>query len=421
MKKELIESGEGTAMDRAKAVLGRAISFEKKQGSENLVMLMWDMMPHVLARYSSRDKHLKDVNVSNFMQLACLSLPSKPNMTAIVRSAGFLTSILARHRNAGNDVLVTLEVAAIQLALYLLCMSVEMKDMRVLTMYINQENFLQVVSSSIEVTEPLRTIPSLRLLLHIAQYQYDHQTKGQLQLKNGQSMEIKGMQILVLLASQNLVIMQLTLQLLYILLINHLPQPAFKIQLRGTETISSSFVQVLFKQLQFLCVQNHSSIPRNGWKCLGAVLHYTSDRHPDPSLLPILATQPWTHLLFIVALLPTSPKLGCEFLYFLCWWLQHYITKNTGCNPNLRSKSKAAYPNLFSTSVTNISKRLLIDEDANPMEKQLRLLAMVRILLTNADLPEDVEKELRLKLQQSNFKPQDCSITILRPILFLSQ
>ncbi|XP_049772494.1 meiosis inhibitor protein 1-like [Schistocerca cancellata] len=400
--KDVIQQSKNPVLSRGMLVFNKAMLHEQQNNKDILIGLLWNMLPRVLAKYSTGITPLCDVNVATFMQLACVSSPGHLNATDVARAALFVSIILSSQKSSSLE----FDVAAVRLALHLLLASVESRDIRVPIAYIKQRNFLrrlheacespdtEICSSSVNLLakllflqEKLRLANSITVsfVLTLLDLSGGFITRTELALNGRQCMQyinLEGKKLLKLLSHTDVNILKASVELVVMLVKTKATVPIVKIALDGGYAKSNRFILVLFGKIQDVCCKRLPGIQESCWQCLGTILAYAAHRHVDPALLPLLATQPWTHVLVRVELGCGSSRISPGFLYFVCCWLLYYQRSKVEPTHNC-FQSKRMFPDLLSVSATRIATALLnqtVQCNNNDRQHKLYLTALLRLV-----------------------------------------
>ncbi|KDR11697.1 hypothetical protein L798_14192 [Zootermopsis nevadensis] len=307
------------------------------------------------------------------MQVACMAVPHNLSASTVVRAACLLTRVLANQEVENADTPLAFYKAAISHAFLLLLISMELQDKRTLAIYINEPKFLKVLHTAMESKHSVICSTAVNFLSHLLHYQMIFQHIG-----CDHVVRIDIEQLLQLLMNPDFDVLSAGLQLTFNLLQSKLVHPAIRLSEKGQDIISPEFLQALFIKLQAMSIKNFPGISNSSWKCLGALLHFSSTKFAEPNIHTHLATQPWTCFL-ICSMTRTASISGChDFLYFISQWLQCFKSYQTASRFKMFrlvcKKERALCPSLLSETLTTLATMFLNCSDfstVNSSTKQL--------------------------------------------------
>ncbi|XP_023706009.2 meiosis inhibitor protein 1-like isoform X1 [Cryptotermes secundus] len=399
---ELMQFGKLLIVKRAMQVMEDAILHQFQEGNDGLIQTLWDIIPQALARFGTNNSSLQAVKVGGLLQLACMAIPHNLSASAVVRAAYLLTRVLGKKIVENADIPLTFYKGAICHAFLLLLVSLELQDKRALAIYVSEPKFLNVLHTAMESQHKTICSTALHFLSHLLHYQMIIQHVG-----CDHTMRIDSKQVLQLLKNPDFDVLSASLQLTFSLLQSELIHPIIRLSENDQDIISSEFLQTLLIKLQSMSIKNIPRISNICWKCLGALLHFSSTRFVEANIHMHLATQPWTYFLIRSMTRTASNIRSYDFLYFIHQWLQCFQS----CQPAPRfkmvrmvfKKERAVCPGLHSETLTAVATMILNHSDFSNVTsstKQLVQQIITGILESGADLCEDTCDSLRRCLRQ---------------------
>ncbi|XP_049877255.1 uncharacterized protein LOC126374609 [Pectinophora gossypiella] len=366
----LIQNKNSKIINNCMKVLHECLEEGDDEAREEFAGAVWTSLPGVLSKTLIDDFEI-DANICHLLEIATTLLPNEIDQTTCLKIAVIITTMFAKNKDHMNEMdwRCHYEYVCLKLSLYLLGLSNNQNDNRVLLTYINRPGFLPSVLTATNSSDDRVACAALQLLSYVVHYF----TKNKYQPKS------------ILQIQTHLVIKSLRrdstsergaslLQLVYMVLNSGPSTPlvlSYYVENQPSVVEQCDALRALMFRIQLmLCCRDSKNQSLAGWKTLSSIFKHAILTKNDPKLVATLTSQPWTLTLVQFQL---AQNITEEFLTFVQNWLTLLrITIKKSQEGKRRQLSKYS---LVTRTLLMMKKNLVIDEELKDLKE--KILAIV--------------------------------------------
>ncbi|KAK6624998.1 hypothetical protein RUM43_005289 [Polyplax serrata] len=342
-KTDILQNDCGDVLDLAFSTLHSAV---KESEDDNLVANVWFLLPQVLAKFTIDSTSAK--NLDYMIELCSLKTPEIVDMTKVIRIATLLPEVLTK-----SDMISV--VPSLTLIFRLLDLAQKMDDMRVVQIILQFDLFVQKIVAGLQSNVFEISVLSLKIFTSLWE-----NGKG----TDRKKIKIRKELVLSVLDSEFIEVVAAGLGLLYALLVSEFSSSFFVL-----DDVDLHFVEILFFQVQNVCMKSDPNLIALCWRCLAQFLLFEGSDGWDGKFKHIeFTSDPFMHEL-INFHLPCWRDLT-EMKEFLNVWLdQNNRMMNDSCC------GRKIYGGYFRETIQNVGHQLCKDpkeEDKILYEKKGR-------------------------------------------------
>ncbi|XP_059059627.1 uncharacterized protein LOC131852898 [Achroia grisella] len=349
------------------------------EARQKFASLVWSMLPDVLSRKLIDYNNDMDLNICNLLDLASTLIPFEVDQMLCLKIAVLLTTIFSKVDSAEIECRHQFEYVCLKLCLYLLGLSSNQNDNRVLLTYINRTGYLPAVLAATGSTDDRVACAALQLLSYLVYYYTKNNYKPKSVLQVQTDLIVKSLRQ----DSSNERGASL-LQLVYIILNSDMSTPLVLTYeynaIVPTKTQQCTALRALMFRIQLmLCCRESETQSSAGWKTLSSIFKHAIINKNDPNLVAILTSQSWTHILIQFQL---TQNITDEFLTFTQNWLT--LLKITIKRSKEENKRQLCTQSLVIKTIILMKKKITVNDQMK--EKKERILMIVDEILDESGI-----------------------------------
>ncbi|KAJ2948374.1 hypothetical protein O0L34_g7611 [Tuta absoluta] len=366
----LIHNKDQNTVSNCMKVLQDCVDDGDENSEEKFAMFVWSALPNVLSKALIDDFEI-DINTCYLLELATKVLPKEIDQAICLKVAVLITTIFSKNKDSIIDVgsKYHYEHVSMNLCLYLLGLSNNQNDNRVLLIYMNRPGFLQCVLAATNSSDDSVACAALQLLTYVVHYFTKHHYQPNAILQIQTHLVIKSLRQ----DSTNERGASL-LQLVYMVLNSGANTPlvlSYDLDVQPSVMQQCTALRALMFRIQLmLCCRESKSQTLAGWKTLSSIFRNAIMAKNDPNLVAILTSQPWTHTLVQFQL---TQSITEEFLTFVQNWLT--LLKITVKKSQDVKKRQLSKHSLVIRTLMLLKKHLVVDEDMKELKEKTLAVA----------------------------------------------
>ncbi|XP_060805399.1 uncharacterized protein LOC106137233 [Amyelois transitella] len=327
---------------------------------------VWSMLPEILSKAIIYQDSVLEMNIYYLLDLATNLVPPKLDQTICLKISVLITIIFSKNSpEQSMDTRNQYEYVCLKLSLYLLGLSYNQNDNRVLLTYINRPGYLPSVLAASNSPDDKVSCAALQLLSYVVHYyaKNNYQPKSVLQIQT--HLIIKALRR----DSSNERGASL-LQLVYMVLNSGANTPmvlTYNMEFQTSVPQQCNAMRALMFRIQMiLCCHKSDTQSSAGWKTLSSLFKHAIVFKNDPQLVATLTSQGWTHILIQFQL---TQNIFEEFLTFMQNWLT--LLKITIKKSQENTRRYMSKQSLVVKTMLLIKKSVLIEGDMKDVKQKV--------------------------------------------------